>query len=60
VVKLTYSVPHTSDDDDDDEDGDEDALSRFTTVLCALTPGKVSYLFYCRRRIRVSHSTLLD
>lgn len=42
VVKLTYSLPHTSDDDDeDDEDENEGALSRITTVLCALTPGKV-------------------
>ena len=43
VVKLTYSLPHTSDDDDEDEDEDKDegTLSRLTTVLCALTPGKV-------------------
>jgi FK506-binding nuclear protein len=41
VVKLTYSLPHTSDDDDEDEDEDEGALSRITTVLCALTPGKI-------------------
>ena len=63
AVKLTYSVCHTSDDDDDDdddEDEDEDASVRFTTVLCILTPGKVSQLFYCRRRICVSHSTVLD
>ena len=40
VVKLTYSVPHTSDDDDDDDE-DDDASPRITTVLCALTPGKV-------------------
>ena len=42
VVKLTYSLPQSSDDeDDDDEDKDEDASPRMTTVLCALTPGKV-------------------
>jgi len=41
VVKLTYSLPHTSDDDDDDDDEDEGVLSRITTVLCALTPGKI-------------------
>jgi hypothetical protein len=45
VVKLTYSLPHTSDDDDEDEDKDEGALSRLTTVLCALTPGKVIQYF---------------
>ena len=62
VVKLTYSLPHTSDeeDDDDDDDSNEGELSRITTVLCALTPGKVIQLFFCRMRIRVSHSTLLD
>ena len=58
VVKLTYSLPQTSDDDDDDDDEDEGALSRITTVLCALTPGKVIQSFYCRMSIRVSHSTL--
>ena len=57
VVKLTYSLPHTSDDDDDDDDEDEGTLSRITTVLCALTPGKVIQLFYCAY---VSHSILLD
>jgi len=44
AVKLTYSVPHASDDDDDDdedEDENEDASVRFTTVLCILTPGKI-------------------
>jgi len=41
VVKLTYSLPHTSDADDDDDEEDEGALSRITTVLCALTPGKI-------------------
>jgi len=42
VVKLTYSLPHASDDDDDDDDDeDEGALARITTVLCALTPGKI-------------------
>jgi len=42
VVKLTYSLPQTSDEDDDeDEDENEAALSRITTVLCALTPGKI-------------------
>jgi hypothetical protein len=61
VVKLTYSLPLTSDDEDDeDEDKDEDATPRITTVLCALTPGKVIQLFCCRMRIHVSHSTLLD
>lgn len=61
VVKLTYSLPHTTDDEDeDDDDEDKGALSRITTVLCALTPGKVIQLFYCRMRIRISHSTLLD
>ena len=45
VVKLTYSLPHNDDDDDDDDD--EGALSRTTTVLCALTPGKVIQIFYC-------------
>ena len=46
VVKLTYSLPQTSDDeDDDDEDKDEDASPRLTTVLCALTPGKVIQIF---------------
>jgi FK506-binding nuclear protein len=43
VVKLTYSVPHSSEDDDDEDE--EDLLPRLTTVLCALTPGKVSQLF---------------
>jgi FK506-binding nuclear protein len=49
VVKLTYSFPHTSDDDDEDEDEDKDEgeLPRITTVLCALTPGKVIQLFCC-------------
>ena len=63
VVKLTYSLPHTTDDEDedeDDEDKDEGALARITTVLCALTPGKVIQLFFCQMCIRVSHSTLLD
>lgn len=45
VVKLTYSLPHTSDDDDDDEDENEGALDRITTVLCSLIPGKVIQLF---------------
>jgi len=40
AVKLTYSVPHTS-DEDEDEDENEDASVRFTTVLCILTPGKI-------------------
>jgi len=40
VVKLTYSLPQPSDDDDDDDD-DEGSLARITTVLCALTPGKI-------------------
>jgi len=40
VVKLTYSLPH-DDDDDDDAGEDEDASPRITTVLCALTPGKI-------------------
>ena len=44
VVKLTYSLPHAS---DEDEGEDEDASRRITTVLCALTPGKVSRLFSC-------------
>ena len=61
VVKLTYGLPHTSDDEDDDDDDDDAAASaRLTTVLCALTPGKVIQLFCCRMLIRVSHSTLLD
>jgi FK506-binding nuclear protein len=59
VVKLTYSLPQPSDDDDDDDD-DEGSLARITTVLCALTPGKVIQLFYCRIPLRVSHFTLLD
>lgn len=40
VVKLTYSFPNPPGDDEDDED--EDATPRITTVLCALTPGKVN------------------
>lgn len=47
VVKLTYSLPVTPGDEDEDED-DEDATPRITTVLCALTPGKViQYLKRC-------------
>ncbi|KAF8806445.1 hypothetical protein BYT27DRAFT_7167745 [Phlegmacium glaucopus] len=38
VVKLTYSLPITPGDDDDE---DEDKSPRLTTVLCALTPGKI-------------------
>jgi hypothetical protein len=60
VVKLTYSLPHTSDDDDEDEDEDEGALSRITTVLCALTPGKVILMFYCRMRCISFYSNRLS
>jgi len=47
VVKLTYGLPNTP---GDDEDEDEDETPRITTVLCALTPGKVIQLFYWGRR----------
>lgn len=58
VVKLTYSLPNTPDEDEDEED--EDTTPRITTVLCALTPGKVTQLFCCQRRnICVTYSTLL-
>lgn len=41
-VKLTYMRPVkvTDDDEDDDEKDDEDV--QVETVLCSLTPGKVS------------------
>ena len=41
VVKLTYSLPVSPGIDEDDEEEEEDATPRITTVLCALTPGKV-------------------
>ena len=56
-MKLTYSLTNTS-EDDEDEDEDEDATSsRITTVLCALTPGKVIYR-YCQNMCVLS--SLLD
>lgn len=44
-VKLTYMCPVkvTDDDEDDDEKDDEDDEdAQVETVLCSLTPGKVS------------------
>jgi len=52
VVKLTFKSLSSSDDgddegdDDDDDEGDELGLQDATTVLCALTPGKVPFLPY--------------
>jgi len=42
-VKLTFAALAPL-GDDDDEDDEELSVSDVTTVLCALTPGKV-YLF---------------
>lgn len=45
IVKLTFKSLNSSgedDEDDADDEGDELALQDATTVLCALTPGKVS------------------
>lgn len=45
-VKLTYMAPDTSEEehDNEDEDDDEEEVGEpVTTVLCSLTPGKVSH-----------------
>jgi len=43
-VKLTYMRPVkvTDDDEDDEETDDQDEDAQVETVLCSLTPGKVS------------------
>jgi len=40
-VNAGNDVDAGKDDDDDDDEDDEDASPRITTVLCALTPGKI-------------------
>lgn len=40
-VKLTYLAPVAPETEDDDEDEDED-LQQSSTILCSLTPGRVS------------------
>jgi FK506-binding nuclear protein len=49
-VKLTYMRPvKVTDDDEDDEEKDEedDEDVQVETVLCSLTPGKVSIAISC-------------
>jgi hypothetical protein len=51
VVNLTFKSLSSSDDGDDesgddDDEGAELGLQDATTVLCALTPGKVPFLPY--------------
>jgi len=44
VVKLTFEPPiQQNDSDEEDEDGKDDDISLDTTVLCALTPGKIEH-----------------
>jgi FK506-binding nuclear protein len=55
TIKFTYHNPAKNDDDEDEED-EESAEAELTTVLCSLTPGKVSGTVYdshypCRRLI---------
>jgi len=40
VVKFTYELPQPMDEDDDDEE-EEPKMEKTTTILCALTPGKI-------------------
>jgi len=43
-VKLTFAaLASVDDDDDEDEDEEGQKLEDVTTVLCALTPGKVEH-----------------
>jgi len=44
TIKFTYHNPANNDDDEDedDEDDNEPQEAELTTVLCSLTPGKVS------------------
>jgi len=46
-VKLTYTRPVKVDDDSEDEDEGEQA-AQVETVLCSLTPGKVSHILMSR------------
>lgn len=43
-VRLIYLGPKPSDESEDGEDGDEEPIG---TVLCSLTPGRVSSFLGC-------------